>query len=135
MNKILTAIFAFGLLAACSKAPEGFVGKEYKLTNAPDKAEITIAFDKNEPRFYGQSAVNRYFGSYKLENGKLTLGPIGSTMMAGPQDMMKAESSYLQFLPEVVSYKLEAGKLTLTSSKGGELVFEELGPISEDAAE
>lgn len=133
MKKLLAAAFALVLLAACSKASDSFSGKEYKLTDASDNAEITIAFDKDGSRFYGQSAVNRYFGSYKKDGNKLTLGPIGSTMMAGPENMMKAESAYLQFLPEVVSYKLDGKKLVLSDAKGKKLVFEEIGQTPKEA--
>ena len=133
MKKFWAAAFALALTAACSEAGGSFSGKEYKLLEAPENAEITIAFDEEEPKFYGQSAVNRYFGSYKLDGTKLIFGPIGSTMMAGPQNMMKAESIYLQFLPEVVGYKLEGKSLTLVNKEGKELVFEEVGSTPAEA--
>lgn len=133
MKNFWVAAFALVLVAACSEADGSFSGKEYKLLKAPENAEITIAFDEKEPRFHGQSAVNRYFGSYKLDGTKLIFGPIGSTMMAGPQNMMEAESIYLQFLPEVVGYKLESDRLILVNKEGKELVFEEVGRTPTEA--
>ena len=130
MKKLLTAAFALVLLAACSKASDSFSGKEYKLVDAPDNAEITIAFDKDGSRFYGQSAVNRYFGSYKKDGNKLTLGPIGSTMMAGPGHLMAAEREYMQFLPQVATYRLDGNRLILSKANGESMVFERTGKAS-----
>ena len=44
-------------------------------------------------------------------------------MMAGPENLMKTESDYLQFLGTVKKYKLEANKLYLIGDKV--LEFEE----------
>ena len=120
-------------LAACtSQSADSFVGKEYKLQNAPDNAEITIGFAAKETRFFGVAAINNYFGSYQLNGGKITLEPAGSTMMAGPEELMKAEQDYLHFLPTVVSYKLNGKFLTIVGENDKELVFEEIGDVKEE---
>lgn len=130
MNKLLAAFAGILMCAACSSEPDSFVGKDYKMVNAPAEATITIGFDGAESRYFGKSAVNRYFGSYTLDEKTLEFGPAGVTMMAGPEPLMKAEHEYLQDLSTVNSYKLEGKKLTLINSEGKELVFEETGPIS-----
>lgn len=132
MFKWISSFFCAIMLTACSgQSADSFVGKEYKLKNAPDNAEITIGFDSKENRFFGVSAVNNYFGSYMLNNDKLTLEPAGSTMMAGPEELMKAEQEYLQFLPTVISYKLNGKVLTIVGEAGKELIFEETGTVNE----
>lgn len=132
MSKLLSLIFGALLFTACSaEKPDSFVGKEYKLTNAPANAEITLGFDGKENRFFGKAAINNYFGSYTLDGNKIAFGPAGSTMMAGPEELMKAESFYLQFLPQVKTYTLDGKKLTLSTDKNEELIFEEIGTISE----
>ena len=98
MSKLFSLILGTLLFAACTaETPDSFVGKEYKLQNAPANAEITLGFDGKENRFFGKSAINNYFGSYTLDGDKITFGPAGATMMAGPQELMTAEQEYLQF--------------------------------------
>lgn len=131
MNKLLAALAGIFLCAACSSQTDGFAGKEYKLVNAPADATITIGFDGAENRYFGQSAVNRYFGSYTQDGEKIEFGPAGVTMMAGPEPLMQAETQYLQDLAAVKTYKLDGKKLVLTNSDGKELVFEETGPVAQ----
>ena len=130
MSKLFSLILGTLLFAACTaETPDSFVGKEYKLQNAPANAEITLGFDGKENRFFGKSAINNYFGSYTLDGDKITFGPAGATMMAGPQELMTAEQEYLQFLPTVKHFKLDGEKLTLSGADGKELVFEETGTV------
>ena len=112
MSKLFSLILGTLLFAACTaETPDCFVGKEYKLQNATANAEI-------ENRFFGKSAINNYFGSYTLDGDKITFGPAGATMMAGPQELMTAEQEYLQFLPTVKHFKLDGEKLTLSGADG-----------------
>ena len=129
MKKILSAAFAFLLLAACQKGDTGFAGNEYRLEEAPDGAEITISFDGAEKRFYGKSAVNRYFGPYEQEGNSLVFGATGSTMMAGPENLMAAEQEYLQFLSGVKSFRLDGDTLILIDGSGKELIFKKIGTV------
>ena len=130
MKKLLSAFLALFMVAACSKSSDSFKGKMYKLSSAPANMEITLGFDANEPRFYGK-AVNNYFGSYTLEGQKLTFSPVGATMMAGPIEMMEAESAYLQNLPKVNAYSVDGSKLTLTGDNGLKLEFDEIAAPAE----
>lgn len=132
MSKILSLLAAVLMFGACSSQEQNsFVGKEYKLTQAPNNAEISLGFDGKENRYFGKSAVNNYFGAYTLEGENLSFGPAGATMMAGPEPLMKAEQEYLQFLADVKSYKLEGKKLILNASDGKSLTFEETGTVAE----
>lgn len=96
-----------------------------------NNAEITISFNPAEMKYAGKSAVNRYFGAYKLEGNKLTLGPAGVTMMMGPQELMQAEQNYLQSLSKVVSYERKGDELTLTTSDGQKLSFKQTNETEE----
>lgn len=132
MSKFMSLIAGILMISACSaQEPDSFSGKEYKLTQAPNNAEITLGFDGKENRYFGKSAVNNYFGAYTLEGENLSFGPAGATMMAGPEPLMEAEREYLQFLADVKSYKLEDKKLILNGAEGKTLVFEETGSVSE----
>ncbi len=132
MSKFMSLIAGILMFSACSaQEPNSFIGKEYKLTQAPNNAEITLGFDGKENRYFGKAAVNNYFGAYTLEGENLSFGPAGATMMAGPEPLMTAEQEYLQFLSDVKSYKLEGKKLILNGSEGKTLTFEETGTVSE----
>ncbi len=107
--------FVLGLmLAACSKNPaEQIKGNDYVLIDAPEGMEISIGFDSEAPKFYGQ-AVNRYFGNYEIDGNKIKFSAIGSTMMAAPEPMMKAETEYFQNIGKIENIKLEGNKLILS---------------------
>ena len=100
------------------------------LRNAKNGAEITLGFDGKDKRFFGRSAINRYFGTYKTEGDRLTFGPAGSTMMAGPGHLMAAEREYMQFLPQVATYRLDGNRLILSKANGESMVFERTGKAS-----
>lgn len=125
---ILAFISAIFLFSACANNTS-IKGKEFQLINAPDNAEITIGFLSNEPRFAGKAAVNRYFGLYIINGNEVTLSQIGSTMMMGPEKLMKAETDYLQSLGTVKTFNFDGKKLILTGSKT--LEFKEIGEVKE----
>lgn len=130
MKKFIYAFFALFMLAGCNEKDTTFVGNEYKLLDAPNNAEITLGFDGASDRFFGKAAINRYFGSYTTEGNTISFGAAGATMMAGPQELMEAEHSYLSFLSEVKTFKLDGTKLILSNDKNENLVFEKIGKIT-----
>lgn len=136
MKRFLSLAFALLMLGACSKAENNsFIDKEYQLKNAANNAEITLGFEGKDSRFFGKSAVNRYFGSYKLEGELLSFSPAGSTMMMGPRELMEAEQNYLQELSKIKSFKLDGKMLILYTSDNKELVFEQIGTIKGEQAD
>lgn len=130
MKKVLSLLAVLLVVVACSAKSESFKGKDYKMVNAMNGAEITLGFSAKENRFFGQ-VVNRYFGSYTQDGNKITFGPAGSTMMMGPEPLMEAENQYLRSLPDVKTFAIDGKKLTLKMADGKELVFEETGTIQE----
>lgn len=125
MKKLILAFSLIIFAVACNRAsdvvlPEG----EYKYISGVDKsAEITIAFDTKEKRFYGTSGVNRYFGSYEQDGSNISFSPVGTTMMAGPENLMKAEREYLGDLAKVNAFKIEDKDLILKTPNDGSLIF------------
>lgn len=97
MKKIVYVLSLLFMITACNGDNTTFENNAYKLRNAKNGAEITLGFDGKDKRFFGRSAINRYFGTYKTEGDRLTFGPAGSTMMAGPGHLMAAEREYMQF--------------------------------------
>ena len=53
-----------------------------------------------------------------------SVGDLASTMMAGPEPDMRAETAYLTLLAQAKSYKLAGGGLRLFDENGNEsLIF------------
>ena len=129
MKKFLTAMCGLVLLAACSKSePVKLNGKEFMLLDTPSNAYVTISFDETGTKIAGQAPINRYMGGYQSDGENITFSSMGVTMMAGPQELMDAENTFLQALTRVQSFKLEGRKLILTTNSGENLVFEEVEP-------
>lgn len=121
---ITIGFMAAAALMACGK-PASIKGNEYQLLNAPNNAEITIAFSDTENKYFGR-VMNRYFGSYEMKGHNLTFGPTASTMMMGPEPLMQAESQYFQDLAHVVRYKASSDGLVLILSDKKELTFKKI---------
>lgn len=125
MKKILLGLLLMFMFAGCSvlstKPADKLMGKEYVLVNSSDEVKISLNFA--EENFFGFSGVNNYFGKYKVEGNKLNISHIGSTLMAGPKQLMDMEYNYISKLDKVEKYKIEGKKLILTTNDGNNLVF------------
>jgi putative lipoprotein len=90
-----------------------------------DGEPVTVAQNAREPHLIlkakdkalaGSTGVNRIVGTYELPGGAaIRLRPVGTTMMAGPEQMMKLERRLLDRLPQVDGYRLEGQRLTLNA--------------------
>lgn len=124
LKKIVSVLVMALGLTACAKS-ENIKGNEYVMLDAPNGAEITLMFSDTDNRASGK-VVNRYFGTYTIDGDKLTFGPMGSTMMMGPEPLMQAEYQYLQDLPKTISYQATGDGLTLTLSDNRQLKFKKI---------
>jgi heat shock protein HslJ len=69
-------------------------------------------FDSAKAQVTGSAGLNSYFGSYEVEGNKLSIpGPIGSTMMAGPEPIMAQENKYLTALQTAESFSIKDDQL------------------------
>lgn len=99
-------------------------GREFILENKYPEIGITIAFDTN--KIYGFSGVNRYFGGYTLTNDNIiTIGALGSTMMAGPEENMKTEQEFSKLISEASNITLSITNLEITTKSGEKLIFKD----------
>lgn len=94
-------------------------GAEWRLTHfswdepAPAEPEITLVVEGDQ--LSGSSGCNRYFGRIEEPStGELSLGPLGSTRMACPEEEMNLETRYLEALANTEGYSFLAGRLALT---------------------
>lgn len=70
-------------------------------------SEVTLEFEDGQ--VFGK-AINRFRGSYSEGEG---FGPMMSTMMAGPPELMDQEHRFLSLLGEVDGASVERVKLTV----------------------
>ncbi len=122
MKKIYILLLGLMITACNQNISDQIKGNDYVLQNTPEGMEISLSFDAQEPKFYGQ-AVNRYFGNYELNDHTIKFSAIGSTMMAAPEPMMKAETDYFKNLGNIETISFENENLIL-SGKDTTLIFE-----------
>ncbi len=102
------------------------VGTQWTLVSL-NGAEVTgsaptLSF-KEDGSLSGSGGCNRYGGSYTLTDGKLSAGPLFSTMMACSETAMAQERAFLDGLEAATSARVEDGKLIL-EGENIRLVFE-----------
>jgi heat shock protein HslJ len=84
---------------------------------------VTITFE--DKTVGGRAPVNSWSADYTVTaRGGLELGPIASTLMAGPDEAMRAEEAYFALLETVDGYTaVEAGELYLFDDQAQVLTF------------
>lgn len=122
----MTLIVAAGLLAWACKP--GTLNGEWKIDAVNGETVTTVEktpflqFDEAESRVHGCFGVNTVNGSYTFDNGKLDIGNLMMTMMAGvPQDM-EVENKVRAAMGTVVAAKIKGDKLALLDAEGAEVV-------------
>ena len=122
--KVFTLGATLLALAACgdnAQNPAALRGTNF-IANG-NGTNITLAFDANEMRFYGQ-VVNLYNGSYTAHGDSIKFDQGATTLMMGPRDAMATEHEYFEFLAAVEKYNLNAGTLTLSkTAKSSPLMY------------
>lgn len=71
----------------------------------------------------GSATVNRFFGSLRFDDrGRVLLSPLGRTMMAGPEALMRQETLFLKAFQEVREVT-KAGRVLRAVSEDGGIVL------------
>ena len=97
-------------------------GPSDNLTAVLPDSEVTLNFDDGQ--INGSAGCNSYFGDVTVEDGSLSVGLIGSTLMACVDDGIgQQEADFLAALGQANAYTLEDNQLTL-QYEGGILIFE-----------
>lgn len=91
------------------------------MTSLIEETEITLVFDE-DGSIAGSAGLNNYFTTYETEADALTFGPCGTTLMAGPEDVMNQESTYLALLAETASFGIDGDELHLFNADGEEIL-------------
>ena len=129
---ILTAaaLLALALIAAVvagcgGESSPSLEGTSWKLTgwsvSSQDPNDFTITAEFKDGRIGGTSAVNTYGGPYTTgDDGSFSVGELVSTMMAGPEADMQAETTYMTLLAAAKEFRVDGETLTLLDGDGGE---------------
>lgn len=80
-----------------------------RLTDVVSGSELTLEFE--DGRVFGKS-VNRFRGTFDLDD---FFGPMASTMMAGPPELMDQEHDLLTLLEQVDGLVTDSVKLTVVT--------------------
>lgn len=83
----------------------------------------------------GKAGCNNYFGGYQVDGDKLTIGQLGSTMMAcvEPAGVMEQESAYLAQLAKAATYSIHGDQLEIRDADGA--LIASYQPAAEAATE
>lgn len=71
----------------------------------------SITIEISGDRISGSAGVNRFFG--KFEDGSV-VAPIGTTMMAGPPELMEQERKFLELISRADDWSVEKGSLMVS---------------------
>ena len=82
---------------------------------------IFIAFADN--RVNGYSGVNRFMGGYKINGDNISIGPLASTMMAGPVEDMVRETYILSVLNSATKVSFNEVVVTFSTEDNQFLKF------------
>jgi heat shock protein HslJ len=103
-----------------ASAAASLVGPTWSLTKIGGKSvlegtTLTAAFSSEE-LVTGNAGCNSYFGRARVEAGRLSVGPLGSTRMACADGVMEQEMLYLASLEAATSYTIQGDELRLGPS-------------------
>jgi heat shock protein HslJ len=84
---------------------------------------VTLTFD-GDGVLYGMAGVNRVRATWTADDDdQLAVGPLVSTMMAGPDDAMATERALLALLSVRLAATIDDGGLRLVAGDGTEAVL------------
>ena len=117
----LTLVLTFSL-AACGilKRDSDLKGTAWSLIEINGQPILegsapTLIFEDDQAG--GSGSCNTFGGEYNAKNGKLSFGPIASTLMYC-EDFMDQETAFLAALGEAEGYLIKAGDLQILGPDG-----------------
>ena len=88
---------------------------QQKIAFPIDTMNITLNIKENS--LGGRSGCNLFGGDYSLDDGKLKVGNLMSTMMACEEPAMQFERVFTGTMQNATEFSLENGELTITDPK------------------
>ena len=93
---------------------------------ALEDVEVTAVFpresDPGPGELNGSAGCNNYFGSFETDGNDLSIGDLGSTMMACEEAIMDQEAQYLSALAAADSYSIQGNRLEISYDGGAQVL-------------
>lgn len=127
--------FVAGLAVLIAQTPNSLDYTKWRLTEVR-KAEVALPKERPVMLTFidgnlSAQACNVMRSSFKIEGGKLVIGPMASTQMACPEPENLDQP--LANLLTNARYQINGNQMTLTGEDGGEWVFEKVPMASKNA--
>lgn len=129
IKKILIFIVMASIFMGCRSALDpkmDVIGKAYileeKIMLGEEDHEVIVTLNFEQDRLNGRF-LNNYNSSYKIEGDIITISPMATTLMAGPEELMKKETQYFTDLTSANKISIDGDILTITTTQGKELIF------------
>ena len=98
-------------------------GEKIITKNINGKETGIITLDIAGDRISGSGGVNKYFGSYTVDDGIIKMSNVGSTKMMGPEDLMKVEEKYFSILQDITNVELKDENTLILKTDSDTLTF------------
>lgn len=126
---ITTAVMAAGLMLSGLSASFGaenaifgnWVAERIQGHKLKGKVQSTLDIAK-DGSISGTGGCNRYMGKMVIEGKKITVKPVGGTMMACPPKEMQQDDKFHEALRMVTGWKTNKDRLMLIDSKKREVL-------------
>lgn len=104
---------AVPVLAGSSWSVTAYNNGAEAVVSAAADSELTLEFGE-DGQVSGSAGVNTFSGSYEYgDDGAIAIGPLATTKMAGPEELMQQEALYLAALQSSESWEVVNGVLYL----------------------
>ena len=105
------------IISSAAAGPLNLAGSEWGFAGETGRTARFVQF-RADGIVAGSSGCNRFTGAYNQKGDELTMGPLASTRMACPPEVMEREQQFLTMLGNVRYAEAEDLKLTLKDGNG-----------------
>jgi heat shock protein HslJ len=104
-------------LAGTAWEVTGYNNGKQAVTSVLAGTTLTAEFGK-DGNLSGNSGCNTYNGTYTVTGDQIKIGPLATTRMACPQEIMDQETQYLAALQTAATYQVEGTGMELRTQEG-----------------
>ena len=105
------------MISSAVAGPFNLAGSEWGFAGETGRTACFVQF-RSDGVVGGSSGCNRFTGAYTQKDEELTLGPLASTRMACPPEVMEREQQFLTMLGQVRYAEADHLELTLKDADG-----------------
>ena len=105
------------MISSAAAGPFDLVGSEWGFAGETGRTARFVQF-RADGVVGGSSGCNRFTGAYTQKGDELTMGPLASTQMACPPELMEREQQFFTILGQVRYAEADDPKLTLKDGNG-----------------